>query len=255
MVMSFPPESAARNKPRRTASTRPTGAPSALVAFAKRPRRPGPAPARGARSTDTAPTRDLIFTAAATAFSRDGFDGVGVDDIARAAGVNKAMLYYHYKDKLTLYREVVRDMLRALGGRVSVVAESDDAPPRKIERFIETLAAMREERPWWPPLMMRELAAGAPRLDTPTLTHMRGVSLAFASIIEAGVASGDFRPVNPLMAYMSIMGPLMMNAARERAAAAHGRSHLPVFATVDRRELIAHMQLTALSMLRKDTSR
>lgn len=255
MVMPFSPESIAARNARRAASPRPPGTPSAPVTFAKRSRRPGPAPARGARAAATAPTRDLVFTAAAVAFSRDGFDGVGVDDIARAAGVNKAMLYYHFKDKLTLYREVVRDMLRAVGTAVTGVAESADAPPRKIERFIETLCAMRDERPWFPPLMMREMSAGAPHLDTATLAHMRGVFLGFASILEAGVAAGDFRKVNPVLAYMSIMGPLMMNAARERAAAAPGRAHLPLFVKVDRRELIAHMQHTALSMLGKDGAR
>jgi TetR/AcrR family transcriptional regulator len=252
--MPFSPESIAARAARRAASPRPA-TPATPVAFTTRPRRPGPAPAKGARAAVAAPTRDLVFAAAAAAFSRDGFDGVGVDDIARAAGVNKAMIYYHFKDKLTLYRDVVRDMLRAVGAAVAVVADSSDTPARKIERFIETLAAMRDDRPWFPPLMMREMAAGAPHLDTATLTHMRGVFTGFAAILESGVAAGAFRKVNPVMAYMSILGPLMMNAARERAAAAPGRAHLPIFAAVDRRELIAHMQHVALSMLRKDDAR
>jgi hypothetical protein len=43
-----------------------------------------------------------------------------------------------------------------------------------------------------------------------------------------------------------------MNAVRERAAASHGRPDFPLFAPVDRAELLAHMQHTALCMLAPD---
>ena len=51
---------------------------------------------------------------------------------------------------------------------------------------------------------------------------------------------------------MSIMGPLMMNAVRERAAAQPGRQQHPLFVAVYRAELLAHMQHTALRMLAPD---
>ena len=180
---------------------------------------------------------------------------MSVDAIAQEAGVNKAMIYYHFDGKLGLYREVVRDMLRAVGGAASEIAASADAPDLKIERFIQTLAHLRDSRPWFPPLMMREMAAGAPRLDAGTLVLMKAVFVAFGAILQAGVTAKVFRPVHPLMAYMSIMGPMLMNAVRERAAAQPGRAELPIFAPVDRRELIAHMQQTALRMLAKDRPR
>ncbi len=225
-----------------------------LRAAGGRPKRPGPTPAAG-RADTAAATRDLVFAAAAAEFSAHGFDGVSVDAIAAAAGVNKAMIYYHFEGKLGLYRAVVRDMLGAVGGAASGIAASADAPDTQIERFIHTLAHLRDERPWFPPLMMREMAAGGPRLDPDTLALMKAVFVAFAAMLDAGVAARLFRKVHPVLAYMTIMGPLMMNAVRERAAAQPGRAHLPMFAAVDRRELVAHMQLTALRMLAKDQPR
>ena len=222
-----------------------------LVARAKRP---GPAPAAG-RGNAATDTRDLVFAAAANAFSTHGFDGVSVDAIAQAAGVNKAMIYYHFEGKLELYRAVVRDMLSAVGSAAAAIAASADAPEKKIECYIQTLAVMREARPWFPPLMMREMAAGAPRLDGDTLALMKAKFVAFGAILHAGVAAKVFRQVHPLLAYMSIMGPMLMNAVRERAAARPGRADLPMFEPVDRRELVAHMQETALRMLAKDRPR
>ena len=100
--------------------------------------------------------------------------------------------------------------------------------------------------------MLREMAEGAPHLDADTLVLMRAVFVAFAGILEAGARGRDFRPVHPVLAYISIMGPLMMNAVRERAAARPGRQELPMFAPVDRADLMAHMQHTALRMLAPD---
>ncbi len=194
----------------------------------------------------------MIFAAAAHEFSARGFDGASVDAIARAAHVNKAMLYYHFGSKVGLYREVVRDMLRAVGEAVTAIAASDDTPPHQIERFIQTLAQQKDARPWFPPLMLREMAEGAPHLDADTLMLMRSVFVAFAAILEAGARRGDFRPMHPVLAYISIMGPLMMNAVRERAAARPGRRELPMFVPVDRADLMAHMQHTALRMLAPD---
>ena len=225
--------------------------PAATPVTAARPRRPGPVPAH-ARPADAAGTRALIFAAAAEEFSRRGFDGASVDAIARDAHVNKAMLYYHFGSKVGLYREIVRDMLRAVGAAITEIATTADVPPRKIERFIQTLAQQKDARPWFPPLMLREMAEGAPHLDADTLVLMRAVFVAFASILDAGVRSHDFRPVHPVLAYMSIMGPLMMNAVRERAAARPGRQELPMFVAVDHAQLLAHMQHTALRMLAPD---
>jgi AcrR family transcriptional regulator len=253
--MPFSPEAIAARAKSRAARPRPAGGAAPAVPITSKARRPGPVPAGAVRRAADVATRDLVFAAAAEQFSRHGFDGVGVDDIARAAGVNKAMIYYHHANKLELYRAVVREMLQAFGAAVAAVAASDDPPARKIEHFIETLASMREARPWFPPLMMREMAAGAPRLDADTLGHMKTVLAAFSAILDAGVQARVFRKVQPVMAYMTIMGPLLMNAVRERAAAAPGRAHLPLFTPIDRRELIAHMQLTALRMLAKDPSR
>jgi TetR/AcrR family transcriptional regulator len=233
------------------AEPRPAGASSRRGRPAHgRPRRPGPAPTRHrpAAALDTS-TRSLIFDAAANEFSTRGFDGASVDAIAGAAHVNKAMLYYHFGSKLGLYREIVAEMLRAVGAHVTAIAASDDPPARKIARFIEALARQKDARPWFPPLMLREMSEGAPHLDDATLTLLKAIFGAFAGMLNAGTASAAFRRVHPVLAYMSIMGPMMMNAVRERAAAQHGRLDLPLFAPVPADELLAHMQDTALRML------
>jgi AcrR family transcriptional regulator len=197
-------------------------------------------------------TRQAIFAAAAEAFSRKGFNGVAVDDIAKAAGVNKAMIYYHFEDKLALYREIVREILRSAGARVTAIADSSDSPEDKIARWVETFVALGEERPYLPPIMLRELAEGTPHLDDETLSLIRNLIAAFGRILVEGQSSGVFRPVHPMLAYITLLAPLMFNAARERAAAGRRPNDFPMFVSISHAEVIRHMRQVGLRMLQID---
>jgi len=209
---------------------------------------PSTAPLRPRRSGPRDSRAD-VFAAAAELFSARGFDGVGIDDIAHAARLNKAMIYYHFDSKRALYLEVVQDMLRAVGTIATQAADRPDAANVRLSAFIAGLVQLSDERPWFPPLMLREMAEGAPRLDPDTLTHMKTVFVAFQRILTDGQASALFRPINPVLAYLSILGPVLLNSARERAAARPGRLDLPMFAEVSHAELTAHMQQAALRLL------
>ncbi|HYB97140.1 MAG TPA: TetR/AcrR family transcriptional regulator [Vicinamibacterales bacterium] len=204
------------------------------------------------KSESTIPTQEAVYAAAAAAFSAKGFDGVSMDDIARDAGVNKAMIYYHYADKLTLYRSVVSEGLQRMSAAAGEIVAGTATPIDKMDQFIAAFVRMTEARPWMPAIMLREIAEGAPRLDVDTLQHMRGVIAAFAMILKQGQNRGDFRDVHPILAYESVVGPIIINAARERVTAQPGRSpeNFPLFASISHTDLIAHSQETARRMLR-----
>ena len=205
--------------------------------------------AKKTRTTDRPDTRSAIFQAAASSFSARGFDGVGVDDIATQAQVNKAMIYYHFTDKLALYRAVVSDMLLTLGESSAAIAASNQPPEAKLDQFIANFMSNAEARPWFPTMMLREMSEGAPHLDLETFGLIRNILLTFGRILSEGAAAGTFRPIHPVLAYTSVVGPLLMNAARERMAAQPGRSALPMFVEIAHADLVAHIQDTARRML------
>jgi TetR/AcrR family transcriptional regulator len=203
------------------------------------------------KTTAALSTRDALFDSAATLFAKGGFDGVSVDDLARDAGVNKAMIYYHFADKLALYRAVLADGLSRMGAIVHDIAAGSDAPAIKLDRFIEAFVRMTGTRPWMPALMLREIAEGAPRLDADTMSHMRVVIMSFVAILKQGQESGVFRRMHPILAYESVIGPIIINAARERVAAQPARkgADFPMLVAISHDEVIAHGQETARRML------
>src|ERR1700693_3133833 len=64
-------------------------------------------------------SRAAILQAAVREFAREGVAGARTDAIARAAKVNKALLYYYFRDKEALYGAVLDDFFVRLLGRVT----------------------------------------------------------------------------------------------------------------------------------------
>src|SRR2546427_7996276 len=75
-------------------------------------------------------SRAAILRAAVGEFSREGVAGARTDAIARAAGVNKALLYYYFKDKERLYAAVLDQVFGGLRHTIEE-ALSNDLPPRE----------------------------------------------------------------------------------------------------------------------------
>ena len=63
-------------------------------------------------------TQARILQAAERLFAENGFDATSVDSIARAANVNKAMVYYYFKNKDDLLISLVDDLMRGMWERV-----------------------------------------------------------------------------------------------------------------------------------------
>src|SRR5829696_5905091 len=129
-------------------------------------------------------SRDKVFAAAAAEFAARGYAGASVDRIARAARVNKAMIYYHFGSKAALYREILRDMFEAVSLRVGEAARGTAAPEDKIRAFVDAFATEAEARPHFPPIWFREIAEGGAHLDRGTLASMSGVLKSLGYILR-----------------------------------------------------------------------
>lgn len=172
-------------------------------------------------------SRAALLAAAIAEFAHHGFDAASVDTIARRAHVNKAMIYYHFKSKAGLYAEILRTVFTSMGERTALIVASDAPAPDKVARFVAALSDEVDARPYLPPIMMREVAEGARRLDPDILRLMSRLFLNLRAILEQGVREGVFREQNPLLAYFSLISPLFFF-----------RAALPIRAAMDRHDLI-----------------
>jgi AcrR family transcriptional regulator len=206
---------------------------------------------RKARSSDA--THAAIFAAAAEEFSERGFEAGGVDRIAAKARVNKAMLYYHFGSKRALYLEVLRHMFRAVSGQARAIAEGPGTGPEKLQRWVTTIVHEAAARPWFPPIMLRELASGAPRFDPDTFALMDSIYGAVRDILLQGQREGSFGELDPLLTHLTIMPPILIFFARQRVLALKElRAELLEPRQIE--AFVVHMQRTALRLVQKEGS-
>ena len=194
-------------------------------------------------------SRRRIFAAAAAEFAARGYAGANVDRIARAAGLNKAMIYYHFKSKAALYRAILRDMFAAVGTRVAAVAAASSSPEDKVRAFVDAIAAEAQARPHFPPIWLREIAEGGEHVDTVTLNYVRAVLATLGRIIDEGCRAGCFKPAPPMLVQGGIIAPLMFFLATARVRRKMQRAGATGVADIPREMVVSHIQRVTLAVL------
>ena len=81
-------------------------------------------------------TKDRILKAARESFAEKGYDGVSVDEIARRAGVKKALIYYYFPSKEVLFEEVWNQAIDELEDHIFKEVANENIYMRKIKRFL-----------------------------------------------------------------------------------------------------------------------
>jgi TetR/AcrR family transcriptional regulator len=186
-------------------------------------------------------SRAAILNAAVAEFAELGIAGARTDAIARAAHVNKALLYYYFKDKDALYEAVLDHVFSGLRERVMPVLESKLPPRQKMLEYLGAYFDYIAANPRIPRVVQAEwMQAG-----TKGGGHMRRVAREYflpisgklVEVLREGTEAGEFRAVNPtdflpsvvavivfyfsaapLMKELMMVDPLSAERIRERRA-------------------------------------
>ena len=147
-------------------------------------------------------SRAAILKAAIAEFSREGLAGARTDAIAAAARVNKALLYYYFKDKDALYGAVLDEVFQGLTDSVYPVLSSDLPPREKIIAYAGTHFDYIARHAQYPPIVQGEMMNLRRRkshhVERIVEQYFRPLMAKVAAVIQQGIASGEFRPVDPL---------------------------------------------------------
>src|ERR1700757_1769674 len=97
--------------------------------------RAGETAAPSNRSERAAERRAAIVDAAMEEFVARGFAGTRLDDIARRAGVAKGTIYLHFKDKESMFEELIRTAIVPLIGRLHAPPPPGGSVREAVEGF------------------------------------------------------------------------------------------------------------------------
>jgi AcrR family transcriptional regulator len=165
--------------------------------------------------------------AATAEFARRGYDGARIDAMARAAGVNKALLYYYFPNKAELYRGLLLDHMALAARTLEEGASLSPDPATALAGVVDGLLRLLEARPEISDFLLREVLNAWGHLKDEDFPVLFQATQPIASVVERGVAAGQFRPVPPLFVHLTIIASLnfffVSRAARARAARATGQ--------------------------------
>ena len=151
-------------------------------------------------------------------FAQKGFDATSLRDIAEAAQITKAALYYYFPNKDALYERVVIDSMDALLAEVQAAVSRVPTPTQKVRAFLHASAeSMAERRDQWVAGSNAFWQAGATGRRGLALTQRDDYEKLLRSCIEAGIACGELRPVDPAIAGRLLLSGLNQMSRWHRA--------------------------------------
>ncbi len=168
--------------------------------------------------TPASDSRAKILDIAESLFSRRGYAGVGMREVALGVGLGKSSLFHHFPTKLELYNEVLARALSRLGDSLAPALRATLDPAARLERLIDALVDGLAEHPTTARLALRSLfeedeVGYDPEAPPPYEETLRQLIGGFQALIAQGVEAGVFRPVSPGHLTQTLIGATVYHFA------------------------------------------
>ncbi len=160
------------------------------------------------KTRDSEATKAKIIHTSMMLFSTNGYDATTADEIAKACGVNKAMIFYYYKNKAGLYGAVLSQALESIHDEVISKDKEYLEPLEDLEIFIKTYALYCEKHPYLPALLLRELSNSGAYLPDVMFDSMRKLFILLSKILKEGEKQKLFSNVEPMIIHFMIVGTI-----------------------------------------------
>jgi TetR/AcrR family transcriptional regulator len=158
-------------------------------------------------------TRAEILFAARRVFARKGFDGACLREVAESAGLNKAMIYYHFRDKIDLYRAVLSDSFAAMQKIwEDDVFRRESTAGEKLRKYIEGFIRFQQKNADFHKILSMEfsvLGAKSENMKWIAKHYISGNLASLANILDSGMKSGEFKKTDPVMAVVVLLGMII----------------------------------------------
>ncbi len=155
------------------------------------------------------PTEELILDAAMKVFTRKGFAAARMEEIAKEAGINRALLHYYHRDKQTMFNRIFESRFKEFFKGLFVIFESDNISLfEKIKRMVDHEISTLMKHPDLARFIITEIA------QSPDLLIEYGKKLginprvfieAFEKQIAKEVDAGLIRPIEGKQLLINIM--------------------------------------------------
>jgi len=172
---------------------------------------------------DAAASRQRIIDEAKALFFQKGYAATSMEELAAHAQLNKAMIFYYFKNKKGLYEAVMEQVLQEIYDTIVTENRHYHTPQQELESFVRTYAKFACTHPYLPTLLLKELGEGGAVIPDKLFGAMRRLFALFCDILRRGEAEGSFHETMPMVLYFMVIGTINLMVTtkplRQRAAA------------------------------------
>ena len=161
----------------------------------------GPASRRSGRPTrrESSNRANDLMAAALDLFAERNFAAVTIKDIARATGVNTALIYYYFGSKRGLFRAIIEDAVAKAFAEFDRVAQVPDDPAEVISMWLNNHLHLYDRIHKLVKISLDYKGAPDkdPAIDAAIASFYDREREMLSDSIRQGIESGAFRPVDP----------------------------------------------------------
>ncbi|RJG09796.1 TetR family transcriptional regulator [Pseudomonas cavernicola] len=140
--------------------------------------------------------KELILRAASEEFADKGFAATKTSDIAAKAGLPKPNVYYYFKSKENLYREVLESIIEPLL-QASAPFNEGGQPAEVLKAYIRSKIRISRDLAYASKVFASEIMHGAPHLSADQTAQLNGQATHNISCIQAWIDQGLMAKVDP----------------------------------------------------------
>jgi len=141
--------------------------------------------------------RQFILETALSVFSKYGFHGTTIEQIANSADISKTNLFYYFSNKEELYLTILENILNDWLKPITVFEEVDD-PEDVLKNYIRLKLELSRDQPEASRLFCLEIIQGAPILKGYLENELKSILQDKSKVIESWVSKGKIKPINPI---------------------------------------------------------
>ena len=140
--------------------------------------------------------KELILRAASEEFADKGFAASKTSDIAAKAGLPKPNVYYYFKSKENLYREVLESIIDPIL-RASTPFNADGEPNAVLSNYIRSKIMISRDLPFASKVFASEIMHGAPHLSEQQVQLLNAQAKHNIDCIQTWIDRGQIAPIDP----------------------------------------------------------
>lgn len=153
-------------------------------------------------------TENAVLEAALKVFTRKGFAAARMEDIAKEAGINRALLHYYFRSKDKMFDLIFEQRVREFFSGLGEIMFSERSLEEKTRAIIEHEITVLSAHPDLPIFVLQELNQNPQRLlehAQKAGAHPSLLLKKFSAQVKDEIKKGRIRPIDPSQLLMNIM--------------------------------------------------